>query len=212
MRPMLSGRGILSPPGRPRRALLISSSRNHWGGHGKENTPARTTLSEEQTPLLLNHRPPARRPSQSWVPRVRCDDPLHVALEAIASATQWGPRLARITTGPQMSRRWRWTSATASTCGGHRRGEPRLPFMDAVNFFAGVDERPPRHHNHCCPGPTRRGSGPQAAGDPDGPDRRVSPRLILAIGVGVLMGRSHRPAARLGQQRLREQKSRKRRL
>jgi hypothetical protein len=68
---------------------------------------------------------------------------------------------------------------------GHRRGDPRLPFMDAVVFMDAVK------------------NPPASAAPPPPPPRESKPRmsanasliagvatLILAIGVGVLIGRS----------------------
>ena len=68
---------------------------------------------------------------------------------------------------------------------GHRRGDPRLPFMDAVVFMDAVNQPP------------------QATATPPAPPSSRGPRmsanasliagiatLILAIGVGVLIGRS----------------------
>jgi zinc-ribbon domain len=69
---------------------------------------------------------------------------------------------------------------------GHRRGDPRLPFMDAVAFMES----------------SKRGPQPQSAAAPaPAPDRRPFmsanaslvagvATLVLAIGVGVLIGRS----------------------
>lgn len=66
---------------------------------------------------------------------------------------------------------------------GHRRGDPRLPFMDAVVFMDAVK----RPHNAAPPPP------------PSQPRPRISANasliagvatLVLAIGVGVLIGRS----------------------
>ena len=68
---------------------------------------------------------------------------------------------------------------------GHRRGEPRLPFMDAVTFMNAVNQPPPEAAAAAPPPP------PQKSG--------VSPSttliagiatLVLAVGVGVLIGRS----------------------
>jgi hypothetical protein len=66
---------------------------------------------------------------------------------------------------------------------GQRRGEPRLPFMDAVSFMDAVARR-------------RRGESPPT---PPRSRRRMSPNtsliagvgtLLLAMGVGVLIGQS----------------------
>lgn len=69
---------------------------------------------------------------------------------------------------------------------GHRRGDPRLPFMDAVVFMDAAKQPPPAE---------------AAAAPPSPPDRRPFmsanaslvagvATLVLAIGVGVLIGRS----------------------
>jgi hypothetical protein len=68
---------------------------------------------------------------------------------------------------------------------GLRRGEPRLPFMDAVTFMNASNQPPPE---------------PAAAAPPPPPQRSgISPSttlvagiatLVLAVGVGVLIGRS----------------------
>lgn len=64
---------------------------------------------------------------------------------------------------------------------GHRRGDPRLPFMDAVVFMDAMN-RPP-----------------ETAGAPKKQPRKISPNaaliagvgtLLLALGIGVLIGRS----------------------
>jgi hypothetical protein len=64
---------------------------------------------------------------------------------------------------------------------GHRRGDPRLPFMDAVVFMEAMN-RPP-----------------ETAGAPGKRQRKISPNaaliasvgtLLLALGIGVLIGRS----------------------
>ncbi|HEU4707294.1 MAG TPA: zinc ribbon domain-containing protein [Solirubrobacterales bacterium] len=71
---------------------------------------------------------------------------------------------------------------------GRRRGDPRLPFMDAVVFMESSRRRP-------------QDQAQAAAGPPPAPDRRPLlsanaslvagvATLILAIGVGVLIGRS----------------------
>jgi len=75
---------------------------------------------------------------------------------------------------------------------GHRRGEPRLPFMDAVVFMDAM--KAPKEA--------------QAAPPPKRP-RRVSPNaaliagvgtLLLALGIGVLIGRSGSNTAAAPQQ------------
>jgi hypothetical protein len=69
---------------------------------------------------------------------------------------------------------------------GHRRGDPRLPFMDAVVFMDAAKQPPPAE---------------AATAPPSPPDRRPFmsanaslvagvATLVLAIGVGVLIGRS----------------------
>jgi hypothetical protein len=71
---------------------------------------------------------------------------------------------------------------------GHRRGEPRLPFMDAVVFMESMGSS---------------GAGPGAPPPPPPGEQKSSPRmnanaaliagvatLVLAIGVGFLIGRS----------------------
>jgi hypothetical protein len=68
---------------------------------------------------------------------------------------------------------------------GHRRGEPRLPFMDAVTFMGAMNQ-PPQEAAAAAPPPPPQKSG-------------ISPSttliagiatLVLAVGVGVLIGRS----------------------
>jgi hypothetical protein len=68
---------------------------------------------------------------------------------------------------------------------GHRRGEPRLPFMDAVTFMTAMNQ-PPKEAAAAAPPPPPQKSG-------------ISPSttliagiatLVLAVGVGVLIGRS----------------------
>jgi hypothetical protein len=65
---------------------------------------------------------------------------------------------------------------------GQRRGDPRLPFMDAVVFMEAM--KPP---------------APTAAAEPSKRSRRISPNaaliagvgtLLLALGIGVLIGRT----------------------
>jgi hypothetical protein len=76
-----------------------------------------------------------------------------------------------------------WVAADQRYCleCGHRRGDPRLPFMDAVVFMDAMN-RPP-----------------EAAGVPRKQQRKISPNaaliagvgtLLLALGIGVLIGRS----------------------
>ena len=70
---------------------------------------------------------------------------------------------------------------------GHRRGDPRLPFMDAVVFMDAM----------------KRPASSAAAPPPSEPKQRMSANasliagvatLVLAIGVGVLIGRSNEGA------------------
>lgn len=70
---------------------------------------------------------------------------------------------------------------------GHRRGEPRLPFMDAVVFMESMN------------GPTGAGATPPPPPSPQKSSPRMNANaaliagvatLVLAIGVGFLIGRS----------------------
>jgi hypothetical protein len=65
---------------------------------------------------------------------------------------------------------------------GHRRGDPRLPFMDAVVLMDAVKR--PRQAPPPPPGKKRRGISPNAA--------LIAGvgTLLLALGIGVLIGRS----------------------
>jgi hypothetical protein len=65
---------------------------------------------------------------------------------------------------------------------GHRRGEPRLPFMDAVVFMDAMN-RPPEGETGPAK-PKKRGVSPNAA--------LIAGvgTLLLALGIGVLIGRS----------------------
>jgi hypothetical protein len=66
---------------------------------------------------------------------------------------------------------------------GHRRGDPRLPFMDAVVFMEAVNQPP-----NAAPPPPPRESKPRMTANAS----LIAGigTLVLAIGVGVLIGRS----------------------
>lgn len=66
---------------------------------------------------------------------------------------------------------------------GHRRGEPRLPFMDAVVFMDAMN-RPPEAPAAATKKKAKRGISPNAA--------LIAGvgTLLLALGIGVLIGRS----------------------
>jgi hypothetical protein len=67
---------------------------------------------------------------------------------------------------------------------GHRRGEPRLPFMDAVTFMSAINQPPQEAAAAPPPPPQKSGISPSTtliAG---------IATLVLAVGVGVLIGRS----------------------
>jgi hypothetical protein len=66
---------------------------------------------------------------------------------------------------------------------GHRRGDPRLPFMDAVVFMDAV-KRP----RHAAPPPPPREQRPRISANASLIAGVAT--LVLAIGVGVLIGRS----------------------
>lgn len=79
---------------------------------------------------------------------------------------------------------------------GHRRGDPRLPFMDAVVFMDAAKQPQPAE---------------AAAASPPPPDRRPwmsanaslvagVATLVLAIGVGVLIGRSGEGSSQIAAQ------------
>lgn len=68
---------------------------------------------------------------------------------------------------------------------GHRRGDPRLPFMDAVVFMEAIN-RPQASP----PQPSPNGSGKSKALSPNASLIAGIATLVLAIGVGVLIGQS----------------------
>jgi len=106
---------------------------------------------------------------------------------------------ARVTPAPELNNPLAGGSDNCPSCGaslapdqryclacGHRRGDPRLPFMDAVVFMES-SKRQPQPQSAAAPAPP--------------PDRRPFmsanasliagvATLVLAIGVGVLIGRS----------------------
>ena len=85
---------------------------------------------------------------------------------------------------------------------GHRRGEPRLPFMDAVVFMESMSARR---------APARRAAASPARANRSSARMNANAALIagvatlvLAIGVGFLIGRSgHENAARRPRRRRR---------
>lgn len=69
---------------------------------------------------------------------------------------------------------------------GHRRGEPRLPFMDAVVFMNAMSQPPEEQATAAAPPPP-----PQKTGlSPSTTLVAGIATLVLAVGVGVLIGRS----------------------
>ncbi len=72
---------------------------------------------------------------------------------------------------------------------GHRRGEPRLPFMDAVVFMESMSA-PPGGGTPPPPPATSSGGGPSPRMNANAALIAGVATLVLAIGVGFLIGRS----------------------
>jgi hypothetical protein len=124
--------------------------------------------------------PPAQDPPEG-PPPVAATPPLTQATQAIGAMPGAASGEACPNCGAGMSPDQRY----CLNCG-HRRGDPRLPFMDAVVFMEAMSGPP---------------GGPAAAPPPPPPEQkpRFNPSatliagiatLILAVGVGVLIGQS----------------------
>jgi hypothetical protein len=72
---------------------------------------------------------------------------------------------------------------------GHRRGDPRLPFMDAVVFMDAV-KQPSKAEAAAATPPPPSSSGGKSGFSPQSTLIAGVATLVLAVGVGVLIGRS----------------------
>jgi hypothetical protein len=73
---------------------------------------------------------------------------------------------------------------------GHRRGEPRLPFMDAVVFMESMNSAPGGAGGAAPPPPPAQSGGPNNKWNANAALIAGVATLVLAIGVGFLIGRT----------------------
>ena len=138
---------------------------------------------------------PAREPEQHTPPTALPDPPLDPTdppspsspHEASNAPTEVHPALAASSSSDNCPSCGKPLAADQRYCleCGHRRGDPRLPFMDAVVFMEAINK----------PQTPPAASASGSAGKPRGLSANSAliagiATLILAIGVGVLIGRS----------------------
>ncbi|HUB99089.1 MAG TPA: hypothetical protein VMS11_04630 [Solirubrobacterales bacterium] len=131
------------------------------------------------------HRPPAAVPDPGLNPT---DPPSPSSpYDASSQPTEVHPTLAATSSSDHCPSCGKPLAADQRYCleCGHRRGDPRLPFMDAVVFMEAINQpqTPP-------PPPTSSGGGKSKGMSANTSLIAGIATLVLAIGVGVLIGQS----------------------